>query len=103
MMITDIFVKLKKAIYAITTGDYSVGKEIEEFLDNEKYPKEVVDFTESLDLMTIKLEAREIALKNTITKLEKTNHCLTKSIKKREFISGFFAGILMLILGYILY
>ncbi len=100
-MITEIFTRLRKALTAITAGDYSVGKEIEEFLDTDKYPKEVVDFTESLDLMTIKLEAREIALKNTITELENANHCLKKSIKKREFISGFFAGILMLIIAYI--
>ncbi len=101
MMITDVFNKLKKTLVTITSGDYSAGKNIEEFLDENKYPKEVVDFTETLDLMTIKLEAREIALKNTIIELEKTNHCLTKSIKKREFISRFFAGILMLILAYV--
>jgi membrane protease YdiL (CAAX protease family) len=101
MTMNDIFTKLRKTLLLITKGDYSVGKELETFLDAEKYPKEVVEFTETLDLMTIKLEAREIALRNTIKELENTNRCLVKSIKKREFNSGFFAGILLLIIVYI--
>jgi hypothetical protein len=52
-------------------------------------------------MMTVKLEAREEALKNTIGELEKKNEALKESIGKREFLSGFFTGILFLIIGYI--
>jgi membrane protease YdiL (CAAX protease family) len=94
------FIRLKRTINAITHGNYQVSAEIEEYLDQEKHPEEVVDFAENLNLMTLKLEAREIALKNTISELESTNADLRESIEKREFISGFFASILVLTVVY---
>jgi hypothetical protein len=97
----DFFPKLGKLLTAITRGDYSAGRKVEEFLDPEKYPPEVVEFTESLNMMTVKLEAREESLKNTIGELEKKNAALKESIEKREFLSSFFAGVLFLIIGYI--
>lgn len=96
------FIRLKRTINAITHGNYQVSAEIEEYLDQEKHPEEVVDFAENLNLMSLKLEAREIALKNTITELETTNADLRDSIEKREFISGFFASILVLTVVYTL-
>jgi len=101
MIPNDFFPKLGKLLSIITRGDYSAGKKVEEFLDPGKYPSEVVEFTESLNLMTIKLEAREESLKNTINELEKKNDALKESIEKREFLSGFFTGVLFLIIGYI--
>jgi len=98
----DLLVKLKSVLNAITRGNYDVRNEIEEYLDSEKNPVEVVDFAENLNLMTLKLEAREMALKNSIQELEKSNAELLDSIRKREFISGFFASILVLIVVYTL-
>lgn len=96
----ELLVKLKSVLNAITRGNYDVRTEIEEYLDQDKNPEEVVDFAENLNLMTLKLEAREMALKNSIRELEKTNEELLDSIQKREFISGFFASILVLTIVY---
>lgn len=101
MIPNDFFPKLGKLLTSITRGDYSAGKKVEEFLDPGKYPPEVVEFTENLNLMTVKLEAREEALMNTICELGKKNEALKESIQKREFLSGFFTGVLMLIIAYI--
>lgn len=101
MIPIDFFPKFGKILSTITRGDYSAGKKVEEFLDPGKYPPEVVEFSETLNMMTVKLEAREEALKNTIGELEKKNEALNESIKKREFLTSFFTGVLLLIITYI--
>jgi hypothetical protein len=93
-------VKLKGVLHAITRGDYDVSRDIEVYLDEQEQPKEVVDFAEQLNFMSLKLEAREMALKNTIDELAITNSNLKQSIRNSEFISVFFAGILVLTVIY---
>lgn len=101
MILNDFFPKLTRLISDITRGDYNAGKKVEEFLDPGKYPPEVTEFTERLNMMTVKLEAREEALKNSIGELEKKNEALKESMEKREFLTGFFTAVLFLIIGYI--
>jgi membrane protease YdiL (CAAX protease family) len=87
------FEDLKEIISAVTEGDYSSGKKLEQLLDKEKTPEEIADFVESLNLMTIKLEAREIALGNTISELKAKNSELNEAILKRNFFSTIFTSL----------
>ncbi len=96
-----ILKQLETVISSITKGDYSVGKEIEQFIDEKKYSKDVAEFAESLNLMSLKLEAREQALENTIETLKGKNVELSDSIRKREFMSSFFTVLLLLITVFI--
>jgi hypothetical protein len=100
MDVSQVLVKLKGVLHAITRGDYDVSRDIEVYLDEQEQPKEVVDFAEQLNFMSLKLEAREMALKNTIDELAITNSNLKQSIRNSEFISVFFAGILVLTVIY---
>jgi len=100
MDIRQVLIKLKGVLHDITRGDYDVSQDIENYLDEQEQSKEVVEFAEQLNLMSLKLEARELALKRTINELEKTNEDLKQSIKNSEFISVFFAGILLLTVIY---
>jgi len=96
-----ILKQLETVISSITKGDYSVGKEIEQFIDEKKFSKDVAEFAESLNLMSLKLEAREQALENTIETLKEKNDELADSIRKREFISSFFSVLLLIITVFI--
>lgn len=96
-----ILKQLQTVISSITKGDYSVGKEIEQFIDEKKYSNDVTEFAESLNLMSLKLEAREQELENTIETLKEKNAELTDSIKKREFMSSFFTVLLLIITVFI--
>jgi len=98
-----ILKQLEQVISSITKGDYSVGKQIEQFIDEKKYSKEVAEFAESLNLMSLKLEAREQALENIIETLKEKNVELSDSIKKREFISSFFSVLLLIITSFIFF
>ncbi len=100
MDVSQVLVKLKGVLHAITRGDYDVSRDIEVYLDEQEQPKEVVDFAEQLNFMSLKLEAREMALKKTIDELAITNNDLKQSIRNSEFISVFFAGILVLTVIY---
>lgn len=100
MEVGQLLIKLKSILHSITRGNFDVSQDIEVYLDEKNHPKEVVDFAEQLNLMSLKLEAREMALKNTIDELAKTNNELKKSIENSEFISVFFAGILLLTVIY---
>ncbi len=100
MDVSQVLVKLKGVLHAITRGDYDVSRDIEVYLDEQEQPKEVADFAEQLNFMSLKLEAREMALKKTIDELAITNNNLKQSIRNSEFISVFFAGILVLTVIY---
>ncbi len=96
----QIFIRLKEILHSITHGDFDVSQDIEVYLEKEKHPTEVVEFAEQLNFMSLKLEAREMALKKTIDELEQTNKDLKESIRNSEFISVFFAGILLVTVIY---
>lgn len=66
MDVSQVLVKLKGVLHAITRGDYDVSRDIEVYLDEQEQPKEVVDFAEQLNFMSLKLEARKWHLKRPL-------------------------------------
>lgn len=67
----SLFQYLTDHIKWITKGSYAKSKELFDLTgETKQYPPEVIEFLESFCLMTVKLEARELALEDTIQKLE---------------------------------
>ena len=87
-MKTDYFRKLTQALAAITRGDYRQGAELEKILGEKSYPAEVLSFTEKLNLMTVKLEAREEALNDNIARVRKQNQALEEGIFKLKLLTN---------------
>ncbi|MCP4717360.1 MAG: CPBP family intramembrane metalloprotease [Deltaproteobacteria bacterium] len=100
-MNTVLLKKLNGIISAITNGDYSQGKKIDNVLRDKALQAEDAVFVESLGLMTVKLEANELALKNTIDDLRTRNMDLAELIKNLELFSTIFVGLFISISLYI--
>ncbi len=100
-MNTTLLKKLSHIISAITNGDYSQGKKIDNILRDKDIQVDDAIFVESLGLMTVKLEANEMALKNTIDDLNLKNTNLAKLIKTRELFSTMFVGLFLSISLYV--
>jgi CAAX prenyl protease-like protein len=93
MIEKKFFKNLEKIISAVTAGDYSSGKELERLLDKNRHSEEIVDFAESLNLMTIILEAKEMGLEKTISELRAKSNELEESIAKRQLFSTIFTSL----------
>lgn len=100
-MNTALLKELGRIISAITYGDYSQGRAIDNVLRGKKLQADDAVFVESLGLMTIKLEANELALKSTINDLNSKNTDLAESIKNRELFSTIFVGLFLSISLYV--
>lgn len=100
-MNTALLQKLSRIISAITNGDYSQGKKIDNVLRDKDIKEEDATFVESLGLMTVKLEAHEMALNSTIKNLSSKNRALAELIKNRELFSTIFVGLFLSISLYI--
>jgi len=100
-MNTALLTELGRIISAITRGDYSQGKRIDSVLRGENLQEDDAVFVESIGLMTVKLEAHDLALKNTIDDLNSKNADLAESIKNRELFSTIFVGLFLSISFYI--
>ena len=100
-MNTVLLKTLSGIISAITNGYYSQGKKIDSVLRGKDLQAEDAVFVESLGLMTVKLEANELALKNTIDDLRSRNIDLAELIKNRELFSTIFVGLFLSISLYI--
>lgn len=91
----NIFRELKKLTDTIIRGDYSHAANIEEIIRDKDNPADLVEFAESLNMMTVKLEAREMALKNHIEELESVNQQLANSRSRIELFSTIYTGFLV--------
>ncbi|HDR05416.1 MAG TPA: hypothetical protein ENN84_09285 [Candidatus Marinimicrobia bacterium] len=67
----EYFCKLNAVVKKIIRGDYSQGTELDTILNDTRYPAKLLSFTEKLNLMTVKLEAREETLIENIEELQK--------------------------------
>ena len=100
-MNTALLKELGRIISAITYGDYSQGRTIDNVLRGKNLQADDAVFVESLGLMTIKLEANELALKSTIEDLNSKNTDLAELIKNRELFSTIFVGLFLSISLYV--
>ncbi len=100
-MNTALLKELGRFISAITYGDYSQRRIIDNVLRRKNLQADDETFVESLGLMTVKLEAGELALKNTISDLHSKNIDLAELITKRELFSTIFVGLFLSISLYI--
>ena len=64
---------LASFVTAVIRGDYSRSKDIKHLPDGVKLQQDEAQFMESLELMSVKLEAREFALEETIKELQVNN------------------------------
>jgi chromosome segregation ATPase len=75
---------LIKALKNAARYDYSSEKTVFELAKTGKYPAHISDLAESFGMMIVKVEARELQLEKTITKLERTNTHLNQEIQKKQ-------------------
>jgi hypothetical protein len=100
-MNTTLLKRLGQIISAITNGDYSQGKSIDDVLREKDLSEHDAEFIESLGLMTVKLEVKELTLKNTIRDLQDKNCELSELIKNRELFSTLFVYLFLSVSLYI--
>lgn len=93
--------RLEKIITTITKGDYSVGKHLDRLLTDDKLSDDELLVAESVGLMTVKLEAKELMLKDAIDELKCKNACLSESIRNRELFSTLFVTLFLSVSLYI--
>ena len=71
--ILDKFFKtITSQLKLICEGKYEATDELLKFSDKTKYDNNISELAETIGLTSIKLEAREMALENTIDKLKQT-------------------------------
>ena len=96
---------ITKTIHAISRGDFEASREIFKHTVPGKQQEDVTEFAEALGLMSVKLEAREMQLQETIDELERKNKALNRSLSIRNefgflFVSfSFLIGIYTLMIG----
>lgn len=100
-MNTTLIKKMGYIISAITDGDYSQGRNIDNVLRDKNLPDDDARFIESLGLMTVKLEVKDMALKNTINDLQIKNSELSSLIENRELFSTLFVSLFLSVSLYI--
>jgi membrane protease YdiL (CAAX protease family) len=88
---------ISKKAGEIITGDYSKVDEIYQYCDCEKNDDSIVELVESFGMMSVKLEARELALENTIEELKDKNEELKKSMKIRENFNYLFLNVVFVL------
>ncbi|MBU2465219.1 MAG: CPBP family intramembrane metalloprotease [Bacteroidetes bacterium] len=93
--------QLDALISSIIRGDYSQSDEMDRMQDNKKHTPEEAQFLQTLSLMSVKLEAREYALKKTIDDLNSQNAELLKEQKKNKLFSSLFVSLFLSISLYV--
>jgi membrane protease YdiL (CAAX protease family) len=88
-------------VRAVIRGDYSRGKNIKRLTEDVALQKDEAAFVESLELMSVKLEAREFALEETISELRARNAELLKEKQKNQLFSTIFVSLLLSISLYV--
>jgi len=92
---------LDAIVSAVTRGDYSRGKEIERMQESGLLREEDMRFLQSLGLMTVKLEAREFALEETIRDLKSKNATLIEEKRKSQLFSTIFVCLFLSVSLYV--
>ena len=100
-MNTTLLKNLGRIISAITNGDYSQGESLDKVLRDKDLYEDDAKFVESLSLMTVKLEVKEMVLKTTINDLRSKNRDMAELIENRELFSTIFVGLILSISLYI--
>ncbi|WP_462324248.1 CPBP family intramembrane glutamic endopeptidase [Desulfoplanes sp.] len=94
-MNNDLFTRLQSIVCAITRGDFLRGREFSSLTDGQDLDPEKEKFIESLDLMALKLEAREMALEEKINDLRSKNKKLTLAKQKNQLFSTIFVNLFL--------
>ena len=92
---------LASFVSAVIRGDYSRGKDIRRLTQGAALQKDEAEFVESLELMSVKLEAREFALEETITELRASNAELLEAKRKNQLFSSIFVSLFLSIALYV--
>jgi len=85
----------------IVAGSYSNVDQIFKLTDQTKNSPELAELAETFGMMTVKIEAREYALENTIEELKKKNVQIELLNSQRSLLSIVFVSIVLLITLYI--
>jgi len=88
---------ITKQAKLICHGNYEQINDIYEFADPEKNSENVVNLVESFGMMSVKLEAREFQLEQTIEELKDKNVQLEQSIKMRNHLNFVFMNTVVLL------
>ena len=93
----DALQSITKQADLICHGNYDHTDEIYQFSNPEKYPESLVNFVEAFGFMTVKLEAREMHLENTIEALKIKNEQLEDSITRHNHLNFVFMNTVVLL------
>ncbi len=85
----------------IVAGSYSNVDQIFKLTDQTENSPELAELAETFGMMTVKIEAREYALENTIEELKKKNIQIELLNSQRSLLSVVFVSIVLLITFYI--
>jgi membrane protease YdiL (CAAX protease family) len=95
--VNSVIEVVTKQAELICHGNYDQINEIYEFADPEENPENIVNLVESFGLMSVKLEAREFQLEQTIEELKEKNQLLEQSIKLRNHLNFVFMNTVVLL------
>ncbi len=93
--------RIEDLVSAITRGEFSKGRDLDLMADKLGSTDEEARFLESLGLMSIKLEAREFALEQSITELKAKNDALLMAKNKNRLFSMIFICLFLAISLYV--
>lgn len=78
----------------LTAGDFSSARELYRLTDAQQYPAAIAAFAEAFGTMAVKLEARELALAETVAQLQ-------RDLKLRADFTFIFINTILIISGYV--
>ncbi len=93
--------QLDAIISSVIRGDYSQSVEMDRMQDSEAYTQEEVRLLKSLGYMSVKLEAREFVLEETIKGLQSRNAELLEEKKRNNLFSKIFVSLFLSVSLYI--
>lgn len=93
---------LASFVNAVIRGDYSRSNDIKHLPDDIKLQKDEAEFIEIVELMSVKLEAREFALQETIKELQVNNAKLMEEKRKNQLFSTIFVSLFLSISLYVI-
>lgn len=97
----DLLRRLDAIISSVIQGDYSQSVEMDRMQDSDAYTQEEVRLLKSLGYMSVKLEAREFVLEETIKGLQSRNAELLEEKKRNNLFSKIFVSLFLSVSLYI--
>lgn len=94
--------QLAAFVAKVIQGDYSRSEGVERLSESSDIPKDEAEFAESLQFMGVKLEAREMALEQTIKRLQANNAALVEEKQRNQLFSTLFISLFLSISLYVL-